>query len=394
MTTAVSASKTAAPAAKGSGRLFNFSAGPGCLPEEVLKQIQEDVWNIGGSGIGILEHSHRGKVFDRVLLEAMDDFRKISNLPKNYHVLFLTGGATTQNFMVPANLKPQDQVADYITTGYWAEKSLEQAKFYGVVNEAATSKDKNHSYIPDETHTKYSPNAAYVHYCSNNTIYGTEWHEVENGKNTWRHRVPKAPAGVPIVCDMSSDIYSRPIDFTNFGLVYAGAQKNLGAAGCTVMVVRDDLVQKKSRDLPLMLEYKTHAKDESRYNTPPVAAIYICGLVFKWILKQGSGGRSPLEVIAERNLRKASLIYDVLDSSKFYKGHAVPNARSLMNITFKCPTPELDDKFVKEAGTHGMDGLKGHRSTGGMRASTYNAFPEAGCKAIAEFMREFEKKNG
>jgi len=394
MTTAVSPSKTAAPTAKGAGRLFNFSAGPGCLPEEVLKQIQEDVWNIGGSGIGILEHSHRGKTFDKVLLDAMDDFRKISNLPKNYHVLFLTGGATTQNFMVPANLKPQDQTADYITTGYWAEKSLEQAKFYGVVNEAATSKDKNHSYIPTDEQTKFSPTAAYVHYCSNNTIYGTEWHEIEGGKNTWRHRVPKAPAGVPIVCDMSSDIYSRPIDFTKFGLVYAGAQKNLGAAGCTVMVVRDDLVQKKSRDLPLMLEYKTHAKEESRYNTPPVAAIYICGLVFKWILKQGTGGRSALDVIAERNLRKAKMIYDALDSSKFYKGHAVPDARSLMNITFKCPTPELDDKFIKEAGTLGMDGLKGHRSTGGMRASTYNAFPEAGCKALADFMRDFEKKNG
>ncbi len=394
MTTAVSPSKAASPGAKGSDRIFNFSAGPGCLPEEVLRQVQEDAWNIGGSGIGILEHSHRGKTFDKVLLEAIEDFRRISNLPKNYHVLFLTGGATTQNFMVPANLKPQDQVADYITTGYWAEKCLEHAKFYGAVHEAATSKDRNHSYIPGEPATKYTPDAAYVHYCSNNTIFGTEWHEVEGGKNTWRHRVPAAPAGVPVVCDMSSDIYSRPIDFTKFGLVYAGAQKNLGAAGCTVLVVRDDLIQKPARDLPLMLQYRTHAKDESRYNTPPVFAIYICGLVFKWILRQGAGGRSPLEVLAERNLRKAKHIYDVLDSSKFYKGHAAPEARSLMNITFKCPTPELDDAFVKEAAALGMDGLKGHRSTGGMRASTYNAFPEAGCKALAEFMREFERRHG
>jgi phosphoserine aminotransferase len=352
------------------------------------------VWNIGGSGIGILEHSHRGKSFDKVLLDAMDDFRKISNLPKNYHVMFLTGGATTQNFMVPANLKPQDQVADYITTGYWAEKSIEQARFYGAVNESATSKDKNHSYIPEESAIKYSPNAAYVHYCSNNTIFGTEWHEIENGKNTWRHRVPRAPSGVPVVCDMSSDIYCRPIDFTKFGLVYAGAQKNLGAAGCTVVVAREDLVAKQARELPLMLKYATHAKDESRYNTPPVFAIYVCGLVFKWILTHAQGGRSALDVIAEQNVRKAKHIYDVLDGSKFYKGHAVPNARSLMNITFKCPTPEFDDKFIKEAGAQGMDGLKGHRSTGGMRASTYNAFPEAGCRALADFMRDFEKRNG
>lgn len=366
-----------------SGRIFNFSAGPGCLPEEVLKQIQEDVLNIGGSGIGILEHSHRGKVFDRVLAEAFEDFRRISNLPKNYHVLFLTGGATTQNFMVPANLKAQDQTADYITTGYWAEKSLEQAKFYGMVHEAATSKDKNHSYIPGAEQMRFSPSPAYVHFCSNNTIYGTEW-----------HRLPEVPAGAALVCDMSSDIYSRPVDFTKYGLVYAGAQKNLGAAGTTLVVIRDDLLERKPRELPVMLQYRTHAKEESRYNTPPVFAIYICGLVFKWILRQGDGSRSPLEVLAEYNARKAGHIYGVLDSSKFYTGHARADSRSLMNLTFKCPTPELDERFVKEAQAQGLDGLKGHRSTGGMRASMYNAFPEAGAKALADFMREFERKNG
>jgi phosphoserine aminotransferase len=377
-----------------SGRIFNFSAGPGCLPEEVLQQIQTDVLNIGGSGIGILEHSHRGKVFDKVLADAVENFRKISNLPKNYHVLFLTGGATAQNWMVPANLKPQDQSADYITTGYWAEKSIEQAKFFGTVHEAATSKDKNHSYIPGEAQTKYSAKPAYVHFCSNNTIYGTEWHRIENGKNTWHQREPVAPTGVPVVCDMSSDIYARPIDFTKYGLVYAGAQKNLGAAGTTVVVIRDDLANVKARELPLMQQYATFAKDESRPNTPPVFAIYICGLVFKWILNQATAGRHCLDVIHERNIRKAGHVYSVLDASGFYKGHAVPEARSLMNLTFRCPTPELDDKFCKEAGAAGLDGMKGHRATGGMRASMYNAMPEAGCKALADFMREFERKNG
>jgi phosphoserine aminotransferase len=387
--TTLSPSKSSAVTHSATGRVFNFSAGPGCLPEEVLRQIQEEVWNIGGSGIGILEHSHRGKVFDKVLGEAFEDFRKISNLPKNYHVLFLTGGATSQNFMVPANLKPQDQTADYITTGYWAEKSIEHARVYGPVHEAATSKDKNHSYIPDDASLKFSANPAYVHMCSNNTIYGTEFH----GPN-WSDRAPAVPSGVPIVCDMSSDIYSRPVDFTKYGMVYAGAQKNLGAAGTTVVVIRDDLAARHVRELPIMLQYSTHVKDESRHNTPPVFAIYICGLVFKWILRQGQGGRSPLECLAEYNQRKAKHVYDVLDSVPFFTGHAAKSARSLMNLTFRCPTPELDDKFLKESAAQGLDGMKGHRATGGMRASMYNAFPEAGAKALAEFMREFARKNG
>ncbi|MEK6701167.1 MAG: 3-phosphoserine/phosphohydroxythreonine transaminase [Planctomycetota bacterium] len=402
MTTITPSSLKSAVTPLASGRIFNFSAGPGCLPEEVLKQVQADCFNIAGSGIGILEHSHRGKVFDKVLAEAFEDFRAISNLPKNYQVLFLTGGATTQNYMVPLNLKSYSETADYVTTGYWAEKALEHAKVYGTVTEAATSKDKNHSYIPSDAQIKHSPKAAYLHYCSNNTIFGTEWHELDAaGNNTWRHRVPTAPAGVPIVCDMSSDIYARPIDFTKFAMVYAGAQKNLGAAGTTLVVIRDDMLEKKptdkdgsAREIPWLLQYRTFAKDESRPNTPPVFAIYICGQVFKWIRKQAEGGRSCLDVIGERNIRKAGLVYSVLDSSKFYKGHAHPTARSLMNLTFKCPTPELDDKFCKESTAAGLDGMKGHRSTGGMRASVYNAMPEAGCKALADFMREFERKNG
>lgn len=376
-----------------SGRIFNFSAGPGCLPEEVLRQIQGDVFNIRGSGIGILEHSHRAKVYDGVLAEAFEDFRKISGLPSNYHVLFMTGGATSQNFLVPANLKPQGQTADYITTGYWAEKSIEQARIYGDVHEAYSSKGKRHSCVPSDGEIKYSSNPAYVHMCSNNTIFGTEWHAIEGGKNTWRERVPTVPAGVPLVCDMSSDIYSRPVDFTKYGMVYAGAQKNLGAAGTTVVVIRDDLATKKVRELPGMLRYETFAKDESRPNTPPVFAIYVCGLVFKWILSQGQGGRHCLDVIHERNIRKAGLVYDAIDAG-FYTGCAEPHARSLMNVTFKTPSPELDEKFCKDSTAAGLDGMKGHRSAGGMRASMYNAMPEDGCRALAEFMREFAKKHG
>lgn len=362
----------------GSDRIFNFSAGPGCLPDEVVKQAQQDLWNIAGSGIGIMEHSHRGKVFDKVLAEAEADFRKISNLPTSYKVLFLTGGATTQNWMVPANLLPQDGTADYLVTGYWAEKSAEQAKLYGKVNLAFDGKPSNHTFVPKQSEIKFSSNPAYVHFCSNNTIYGTEF-----------HTDPVAPKGVPLVCDMSSDIYSRPCDLTKYGLTYAGAQKNLGAAGTTIVVIHEGLLDRKPRELPLMAQYRVHAKDESRHNTPPAFNIYVCGLVFKWILKEGG-----LEVIGKRNAAKAKLIYDVLDGSKFFKGHARPDSRSLMNITFRTPSDALDELFIKEAGKAGMDGLKGHRATGGMRASVYNAFPMKGAEAMASFMKEFERKNG
>lgn len=397
MSTAAPAPAThAAVSRSASGRIFNFSAGPGCLPDDVLSQVQQDVFNIAGSGIGILEHSHRGKVFDRVLAEAQQSFRAISNLPENYHVLFMTGGASSQNFLVPANLKPQDQPADYITTGYWAEKSLEHARPYGALHEAASSKDKNHSYIPADDQIRYSPSPAYVHFCSNNTIYGTQWHRINDaGACTWLQRDPVAPAGVPLVCDMSSDIFSRPVDFTRYGLVYAGAQKNLGAAGTTVVVVRDDLATRKVRELPWLLRYETFAKDESRPNTPPVFAIHICGLVFKWILSHAQPGRHCLEVIHEINVRKAGHVYAAIDSSGgFYRGHAHANARSLMNLTFKCPTPDLDDAFCAQAAAQGLDGMKGHRSTGGMRASMYNAMPEDGCKTLAQFMKDFAARNG
>jgi phosphoserine aminotransferase len=365
------------------GRVYNLSAGPGALPEEVLRQVQHDVWNIDGTGIGILEHSHRGKTVDRIWAETEADFREVGNVPRNYKVLFLTGGATSQNFMVPMNLAPrgpggEPPTADYIVTGYWAQKSAEEFHKFGRLHVAASSEDRNHCYIPAQSSLRFSASPAYVHYTSNNTIYGTEfWYE------------PTPPPGVPLVCDASSDIYSKPIDFSKFGLVYAGAQKNLGAAGTTIVVVREDLLERCPKDAPTMLQYRVHAKDGSRHNTPPVFAVYIVGLVMKWI--KANGG---LAAMAARNQAKARHIYDAIDSSPFFRGHADRDARSLMNITFRCPTEALDEKFVKEAAAEGFDGLKGHRSTGGMRASTYNAFPPEGAVALAQFMRDFAKRYG
>lgn len=367
-----------------SGRIFNFSAGPGVLPEEVIRQAQEDCWNIRGSGIGIMEHSHRGKVFDAVLAEAVDDCRKVGAIPANYKVLFLTGGASTQNMMIPANLLSEQGKAAYLTTGYWAEKSWEECKNnYGQPYEAWDGRPHKHAFCPSDAELTYQPGTEYVHMCSNNTIYGTQWRNADGSM-----RYPSVPDGAFLACDMCSDIYSRPFDVNKFGLVYAGAQKNVGIAGTTVVLIRDDLLKAK-RKLPTLLRYETFAKEDSRPNTPPAFAIYMSGLIFKWILKQGGLG-----ALHKANVEKAKIVYDVLDSSKFYKAHARSDSRSLMNITFKTPNEQLDDLFVKEAFKNGMDQLKGHRSTGGMRASVYNAMPRAGCEALAQFMREFEKKNG
>lgn len=389
---------TAAPAApvsaavkpSAAGRIFNFSAGPGVLPEEVLKQVQQDVWNIGaggGTGIGILEHSHRGKTVDKIFAECEADLRSLANIPQNYKILFLTGGASAQNHMIPMNFLPAGKAADYIVTGHWAEQPYKQAlkltptlggAVYGKANLAYTTADKNHSYIPTDDQIKYTPNAAFIHYCSNNTLYGTEW-----------HRIPKTPAGVPVICDTSSHMYSRPIDLTNFAMVYAGAQKNLGPAGATLVIIREDFAESGSKDIPDLLQYRKFIPELSRPNTPPVFAVYVMGLVAKWIIKSGG-----LAAMAKHNQAKAKLIYDVLDNTKFYQPHAAKDARSLMNITFRLPSEELSDKFVKEAAAQGLDGLKGHRNVGGIRASTYNAMPKAGCEALAQFMKEFEKKNG
>lgn len=383
MTTMQATSSAAAPGRPGaSDRVFNFSAGPGVLPEEVLRQVQQDVWNCAGSGMGILELSHRGKVVDRIFEEAEADCRKVGNIPSNYKVLFMTGGSSAQNFMVPMNLLPKDRTADYIVTGYWAQKTFDQASrsggLWGRAHLAATSKDQNHSYIPSASQLRFSDNPAYVSYCANNTIYGTEW-----------HREPEAPAGVPLIADMCSNIFSRPIDVRKFGLIHASAQKNLGPAGVTLVIIRDDLVDRGSKDIPDLLQYRTYPAEISRPNTPPVFAVHVMGLVFKWILRQGG-----LEAIARRNAAKAKILYDVLDASKWYRPHARPDSRSLMNVVFRCPTEALDERFCKEAAQAGLDTLKGHRATGGVRASIYNAMPEAGCRALAEFMRDFERKNG
>ncbi len=361
-------------------RVYNFSAGPGVLPESVLEQIQADCWNIDGSGIGVLEHSHRGKVVDRIFAEAEADCRKVGNIGDDYAVLFLTGGATTQCYQVPANLLPDGARADYLQTGKWAEDSVENARLYGDINLAFDGQASVYDHLPmSDAEINHSDDAVYLQYTSNNTIYGTEFSFVPKPKN------PDAF----VVCDASSNIYSKPFDVSPFGVVYAGAQKNLGPAGTTVVIIRKDLLERKPRTLPEMLDYSVHAAKGSRYNTPPVFPIYVVGLVFKWIMSEGGLG-----VMAERNERKAKHIYDVLDASSFFKPHARKDCRSMMNVTFRCPTPELDAKFLEEAGARGMKTLKGHRSTGGMRASIYNAFPEAGCKALADFMKDFESKNG
>ncbi len=383
MSTMAAASRPSTPAFY-SDRIYNFSAGPGVLPEEVIKQAQHDLWNIGGTGMGIMEHSHRAACFDRVLHEALDDCRAIGNIPANYQVMFMTGGATSQNFLVPANLLGQNEVADYITTGYWGERSYEHAQMYGKVRESWDGRPIKHAYIPSDEQIDASPDAAYVHICSNNTIYGTQWRHADGSI-----RLPKVHNKAFLVCDMCSDIYSRPFDVNQFGLIYAGAQKNVGIAGVSLVIMRDDLLARNPRELPLMLQYRVMAKDESRHNTPPVFPIYVSGLVFKWIIKQGG-----LSAIHARNVSKAKLLYDVLDQSKFYTGHARPDSRSLMNATFRTPTPALDEAFIAEALKQGMDNLKGHRATGGMRASVYNAMPVEGCKALADFMREFERTRG
>jgi phosphoserine aminotransferase len=362
-----------------STRVFNYSAGPGCMPEDVLAQIQQDVWDCRNSGVGILEHSHRAKVYDKILAEAFEDCRKVGSIPSTHHILFLTGGSTQQNFMVPMNFLPADKsgVADYFNTGYWANRSIEDAKIFGHIHEAASSKPANFAFIPSHAETKYSASPRYVHYTSNNTIFGTQHHA---------HAMPTPPKGAALVCDMCSDIFSRPVDYSKYDLVYASAQKNLGPAGVSIVIIRDEFMKTGRRDIPHMLQYRTFAEQESRPNTPPVFPIYCVGLMLKWILAKGGVG-----YFEKFNADKAKIVYDVLDQSKFYKPHARLDSRSLMNITFRCPTPELDDKFCKDAEKAGLDCLKGHRATGGMRASLYNAMPMDGAKALAQFMREFER---
>ena len=358
-------------------RIYNFSAGPAVLPLEVLEEARDHLLSLPGVGMSILEVSHRSKPFEDILAAAEADLRKLGSIPDNYKVLFLQGGASLQFSMVPMNLLPQGGSADYIVTGAWSQKAVKEAKRVAGVKIAATTEAENFKRVPRQEELTLDPNAAFVHYTTNNTIFGTEFHYVPN------------VGSVPLVADASSDIFSGPIEVSKFGLIYAGAQKNLAPAGVTLVIVRDDLLKRTPASLPTMLQYTIHAENGSMYNTPPVFTIYVMRLVLAWLLKNGG-----LAAVDKTNQRKADKLYAEIDRTGFYKAHAEPGSRSRMNVTFRLPSEELEKKFAKEATAAGLDGLKGHRSVGGMRASIYNAFPEAGVDALVEFMREFEKKNG
>jgi phosphoserine aminotransferase len=358
-------------------RVHNFNAGPGTLPEPVLKQAQQDVWDIGGSGMGIMEHSHRGKLFSKVIAEAETEARRLADIPDDYDVLFVQGGASQQFAMVPMNLLAAGRTADYLVTGSWSQKALKEAKLFGATHVAATGEAGNFSEIPSPAAIRFSPEPVYVHVTTNNTIFGTEW-----------PTEPPVPEGVPLVADASSDIFSRPIDVRKYGLIYAGAQKNLGPSGIVLVIVRKDLVDRGPSTLATMLQYRTYAKNQSLYNTPPTLAIYMVGLVLKWIRETGG-----LVAIGERNAEKAGLLYQFLDQSEFYRTTAAPTSRSLMNVCFRAPSEELEAKLVAEAEKRGLAGLKGHRSVGGMRASIYNACRRESVVALVEFLQEFERAN-
>jgi phosphoserine aminotransferase len=360
-----------------SERIFNFSAGPAVLPVSVLEQAQSELVSLPGVGMSILEVSHRSKVFEEVLARAEADIRQLANVPANYRVLFLQGGASLQFSMVPMNLLSEGTTADYLVTGAWSSKAVDEAKKFGNVHVAATTKAEQFTRIPRVEEIVLTPGASYVHMTSNNTIYGTEWKELPD------------VGDIPLVSDTSSDMFSRPIEVARHALIYAGAQKNMGPAGVTVVIIREDLLARSSASLPVMLSYAVHAEHGSMYNTPPVFAIYMLGLVMRWLIGQGG-----LEAAAAANQRKAGKVYAEIDRTGFYRGTAQKNSRSLMNVTFRLPSEDLEKRFVKDAETAGLDGLKGHRSVGGIRASIYNAFPEAGIDALVDFMKAFEQRNG
>ena len=358
-------------------RIYNFSAGPAVLPLPVLEEAQRDLPALPGVGMSVLEISHRSKPFDEIIVGAEADIRKLAGVSDDYHVLFLQGGASLQFSMVPMNIFPAGGKADYIITGSWAQKAMKEARKVGTVNVAATTEPENFDRIPKQEDLKLDPEAAYVHFTTNNTIHGTEW------------KYDPATGSVPLVADSSSDIFSRPIDVSRYALIYAGAQKNLAPAGVTLVIIRKDLLERSPKGMHTMLDYNTHAKERSLYNTPPVFAIYVMRLVLTWLVDQGG-----LEVVKRRNEEKAKVLYDRIDSTEFYRGHAKPDSRSLMNVTFRLPSEDLEKKFVTEATKAGLDGLKGHRSVGGIRASIYNAFPKEGVETLVAFMKEFERTNG
>ena len=360
-----------------SDRVFNFSAGPAVLPVPVLEQAQRDLVSLPGVGMSILEVSHRSKVFEDVLARAEADLRQLARIPSNYRVLFLQGGASLQFTMVPMNLLKEGATADYLVTGAWSSKAVDEAKKIGQVHVAATTKAEQFTRIPRPEEIVLTPAAAYVHMTSNNTIYGTEWKALPD------------VGDIPLVSDTSSDMFSRPLDVARHALIYAGAQKNMGPAGVTVVIIREDLLARSAASLPVMLSYAVHAENGSMYNTPPVFAIYVLGLVTRWLIAQGG-----LEAIAAVNERKAGKLYAEIDRTGFYRGTAQKESRSLMNVTFRMPSEELEKQFVKDAEKAGLDGLKGHRSVGGIRASIYNAFPEKGIDALTDFMQGFEQRYG
>ena len=357
-------------------RVYNFSAGPAVLPEEVLLEAQAEMMDYNGTGMSVMEMSHRSKAFDQIIQEAEKDLRELMNIPDNYKVLFLQGGASLQFAMIPMNIM-KNKVADYIVTGQWAKKAWQEAQKYGKANKIASSEDKTFSYIPDSSDLPVSEDADYVYICENNTIYGTKFKELPNTK------------GKDLVADVSSCFLSEPVDVSKYAILYGGVQKNIGPAGMVIAIVREDLITDDVLPgTPTMMKYKTHADAGSMYNTPNCYCIYMCGKVFKWLKKQGG-----LAAMKEYNEKKAKILYDFLDESKLFHGTVEKESRSLMNVPFVTGNPDLDAKFVKEAKEAGLENLKGHRSVGGMRASNYNAMPIEGVEALVEFMKKFEKEN-
>ncbi len=358
------------------GRIYNFSAGPAVLPEEVLREAAEEMLDYKGCGMSVMEMSHRSKTYDSIIKEAEADLRELMNIPSNYKVLFLQGGASLQFAAIPMNLM-KNGVADYIVTGEWAKKAYQEACMYGKANKVASSEDKTFSYIPDCSDLPISENSDYVYICENNTIYGTKFKTLPNTK------------GKTLVSDVSSCFLSEPVDVTKYGVIYGGVQKNIGPAGVVIVIIREDLITDDVlAGTPTMMKYKTHADAQSLYNTPPAYGIYICGKVFNWIKNMGG-----LEVMKAHNETKANILYDFLDQSKLFKGTVLKEDRSMMNVPFITGNSELDEKFIKEAKTAGFDSLKGHRSVGGMRASIYNAMPIEGVEKLVEFMKKFEEEN-
>lgn len=359
-------------------RVYSFSAGPAVLPVPVLEQAQADLLCLPGGGASILEVSHRSKAFEAIINEAVDNIKQLLGLPEGYHVLFVGGGASTQFATMPANILRKEETANYVLTGTWGKKALAEAKLYGNTNVAWDGKTDNYNHVPADAELNLDPNAIYTHITSNETIQGVEF--------------PTEPASIaPLVCDASSDFLSRPIDVSKYGVIYAGAQKNIGPAGATVVIIRDDMVARIPEGLPSMVDYRTHIKNNSLYNTPPAFAIYIIALVTRWV-KDNIGGLSEMQKV---NQEKAGWLYGAIDGSGgYFKGHAVKESRSMMNVTWRLPSEELEAKFVTEAKADGLWELKGHRSVGGIRASIYNAMPAEGVKALVQFMQEFQRKNG